>query len=525
MGKNKNKVKNTINAKAGNLAAKNKENAEKAKALIEQEAKAAETAKEEKVNVEATATTSEEPKAEIPEAAPKQEEKKPVEVKATAKKPEVKKEAKVEAKTETPKETKKEPTKEAPKVEKKPQQPKKVKEEVIIPEVVTNTEEKKLVQKLDLVEGISKIANRERIDENHQIDFFNLLHKAYLDNPQSGLTQEQKATYQEVFDGGMCQLALILSAQMENEARNFILKGVEVTKEVYPMAKKQFLEMYGVETRALPGANDKQLKIEFENVPEDVKVAAKADAKAPQVLEIPKADPNMSEEQKLDVIRGILSRTNTSEGKKTDVNYSRMGLNVKDAIEWAKAAWEIKSTEPAAILATLYQKFCNTKTLCLTGFMNKAWGSVVSNDNPFIGHAIIYKDFAGLGYNDSEVSKLVRTMLSAQIENNFKSKSQTDEKAILSEIETFANIVKASSDTGVLNNIISKVTEIPIEIKGVVGGKGTINGEKVYNIVNGIYQLQDSPSLVRSKLEEITKLYTSPLARLANYADESAYSK
>ena len=40
-----------------------------------------------------------------------------------------------------------------------------------------------------------------------------------------------------------------------------------------------------------------------------------------------------------------------------------------------------------------------------------------------------------------------------------------------------------------------------------------------------MYNLGDSTQLVQNKLTEIAELYKDPVKRLANYIDESAYSK
>lgn len=428
--------------------------------------------------------------------------------------------AEVPAKTEEPKKEEAKP--ETKKVEEKKPEPKKSKkkEEVIVPEEVKSTEEPKTtaVEKMTIEKGLAAVVNHERIDENHQIEFLSLMHKAYLDNPDSEISPERKAAYQEVFDGGMCQLTLLYAAQLEAEGKA-ILKGVNVTKDVFPLAKKQFCEMYGVEIKALPGKDKDQLVINFEEIPEEVKKAAKADAQATKKAEIPEADPALSEEEKLNAIRNILSRTNASNGTVP----CRMATNVKDAIDWARTAFEIKSEEPQVTLATLYQKFNNSKTLCLTGFMGKAWGSTTVNRNPFITHALLEKDFSGI-YDAKHVAELAKVMIAAKAES-----SVSDGQDFASIIKTI-NLINNGMTDKIIKSIVKKEEMIPFTVDGLVDDKKNVGvpGAKVYSTLANLYGfagLGDAEKRMKNKLNEIVKLYKSPVVRLSNYADESAYSK
>lgn len=113
------------------------------------------------------------------------------------------------------------------------------------------------------------IANKERIDENHQVELLSLIRKTYIDTDED-LPREQVAAMKEVYSGGLCQLCLLYAMQLEQEGKS-ILKGITITKDVYPQIKNQFLNMYGVDVKALPTKDGKQLNLEFESVPEDVK--------------------------------------------------------------------------------------------------------------------------------------------------------------------------------------------------------------------------------------------------------------
>lgn len=404
----------------------------------------------------------------------------------------------------------------APKAEEK--KPKKEKEKVIIPEEVRDEEKKPIAKKQDasmtITQGLAKLANHERIDENHQVDFLNLMYRAYLDNPNATIPEEHKAAMREVFDGGMLQLSLILAAQLEEEGKT--LAGIEVQKEMYPAIKKLFLERYGVETKALPSkTNDSQLVIDFTEVPAEVKKAAKADAQALKKPEIPEPDPALSEEDKLDAIRGILSRSNASEGT---VVPCRMATNVKDAIDWARQAFSITSEDPQVTLATMYQKFNDAKTLCLTGFMRKTWGSTTVNRNPFITHALVRKDFEGM-YDEKQVAELVKVMMAAHIEAE-NPKDGTD----------ILNSIISGMDDKVIKKILNKEELIPLAIKGLTDNKKNngVPGAKVYATIANMYGftgLGNEAKLMKDKLNELKGLYKGSIGRLAFYADESAYSK
>lgn len=404
----------------------------------------------------------------------------------------------------------------APKAEEK--KPKKEKEKVIIPEEVHDEEKKPIAKKQDasmtITQGLAKLANHERIDENHQVDFLNLMYRAYLDNPNATIPEEHKAAMREVFDGGMLQLSLILAAQLEEEGKT--LAGIEVQKEMYPAIKKLFLERYGVETKALPSkTNDSQLVIDFTEVPAEVKKAAKADAQALKKPEIPEPDPALSEEDKLDAIRGILSRSNASEGT---VVPCRMATNVKDAIDWARQAFSITSEDPQVTLATMYQKFNDAKTLCLTGFMRKTWGSTTVNRNPFITHALVRKDFEGM-YDEKQVAELVKVMMAAHVEAE-NPKDGTD----------VLNSIISGMDDKVIKKILNKEELIPLAIKGLTDDKKNngVPGAKVYATIANMYGftgLGNEAKLMKDKLNELKGLYKGSIGRLAFYADESAYSK
>lgn len=404
----------------------------------------------------------------------------------------------------------------APKAEEK--KPKKEKEKVIIPEEVHDEEKKPIAKKQDasmtITQGLAKLANHERIDENHQVDFLNLMYRAYLDNPNATIPEEHKAAMREVFDGGMLQLSLILAAQLEEEGKT--LAGIEVQKEMYPAIKKLFLERYGVETKALPSkTNDSQLVIDFTEVPAEVKKAAKADAQALKKPEIPEPDPALSEEDKLDAIRGILSRSNASEGT---VVPCRMATNVKDAIDWARQAFSITSEDPQVTLATMYQKFNDAKTLCLTGFMRKTWGSTTVNRNPFITHALVRKDFEGM-YDEKQVAELVKVMMAAHVETE-NPKDGTD----------VLNSIISGMDDKMIKKILNKEELIPLAIKGLTDDKKNngVPGAKVYATIANMYGftgLGNEAKLMKDKLNELKGLYKGSIGRLAFYADESAYSK
>ena len=416
-------------------------------------------------------------------------------------------------------ESSKEEKKEEPvsKTEEKKETKKEKKEKVIIPEEV-KPEEKKVVAKkqnaaVTITQGLAKLANHERIDENHQVDFFNLMYRAYLDNPNATISEEHKAAMQEVFDGGMLQLSLVLAAQLEEEGK--ILTGIEVKKEMYPLIKKLYLERYGVETNALPGKSDGQLVIDFAEIPAEVKKAAAADAQALKKAEIPEPDPALSEEDKLDAIRGILSRSNASEGVTVP---SRMATNVKDAIDWARQAFSITSEDPQVTLATMYQKFNDAKTLCLTGFMRKTWGSTTVNRNPFITHALLRKDFEGM-YDEKQVAEIVKVMMAAHVE----SEKKEDGTNIL-------NGIISGMDDKMIKRILNKEEMIPFAVKGLADDKkgNGVPGAKVYSTIANMYGftgLGDEAKLMKNKLNELKGLYKGSIGRLAFYADESAYSK
>lgn len=502
-----------------NLAAKIKENKVNT-VKVEEPAKEKETEKVEK-------------KEEVqPSNKPKEQEKKPIEKPKEEVKNTSKEEKKVEKKPEETKASvkpekeggKKEDKKPEPeKSQKKEEKKKEEKVETIIPETVDINKEKTEKQPpIDITRGVAMIANKERIDENHQVELLSLIRKTYIDTDED-LPREQVAAMKEVYSGGLCQLCLLYAMQLEQEGKS-ILKGITITKDVYPQIKNQFLNMYGVDVKALPTKDGKQLNLEFETVPEDVKKAAKADAKATK-FEIPEADPKLTEEEKLNALRGILSRSNIAEGTKINAT-QRMALNVKDAIEWANKAFEVKSDNPTTTLALMYSKFNQTKTLCLKGLMSKASGALIGNNSPYIAHSLLYKDFEGLGYNEQQIADFVKVMLANSAEEFATEKTGAD-----TSVTIFNDMLSKSSTNEIIKKIANKEENIPVTIEGMIEGKynkdfvNKIKGDKIFSVINNMYNLGDSTQLVQEKLTEIAGLYKDPVKRLANYIDESAYSK
>lgn len=485
-----------------NLAAKIKENKVNT-VKVEEPAKEKETEKVEK-------------KEEVqPSNKPKEQKKKPIE------KPKEETKASVKPEKEGGKKEDKKP--EPEKSQKKEENKKEEKVETIIPETVDINKEKIEKQPpIDITRGVAMIANKERIDENHQVELLSLIRKTYIDTDED-LPREQVAAMKEVYSGGLCQLCLLYAMQLEQEGKS-ILKGITITKDVYPQIKNQFLNMYGVDVKALPTKDEKQLNLEFESVPEDVKKAAKADAKATK-FEIPEADPKLTEEEKLNALRGILSRSNVAEGTKINAT-QRMALNVKDAIEWANKAFEVKSNNPTTTLALMYSKFNQTKTLCLKGLMSKASGALIGNNSPYIAHSLLYKDFEGLGYNEQQIADFIKVMLANSAEEFATEKTGAD-----ASVTIFNDMLSKSSTNEIIKKIANKEENIPVTIEGMIEGKynkdfvNKIKGDKIFSVINNMYNLGDSTQLVQEKLTEIARLYKDPVKRLANYIDESAYSK
>ncbi len=422
--------------------------------------------------------------------------------------------AKVDTKPE-PKETKVDPN-----AAKQQKQPKQKKEEILVPEEV-KPEPKKEEVKLhtdNLVAKVHNIPNLGRIDENHQIEFLNML-RSDLAKEDHSMGEELKAGLNEVYQVGRMQMVMIYAAQLEKEGKA-VLGGETIQKELFPQVKKAYLDFFGVTVKALESkTDDSQLQIKFEDIPKDVKDAAKADAKAPEIFDIPEADPNLSEEQKLEVLRSIMKRTNASEGSKRSAD--RRGLNLVDAIEWARKAFEIKSEEPAATVALLCEKFGkDSSALLLKGFTGMSYSGLLSNNTPLIPHAIFSMSLKEVGFNDSQIANVVRTFCVNALENTSK-----DEKEFTQKVAPVNNLLKYSTTEEIIQSILDKQEAIPLAVDGLPKTKNSnINGAKIYSTyVNMIGS--DSPAIISEKLKEVAQYYTKPLGRLANYKDESAYSK
>jgi hypothetical protein len=415
-------------------------------------------------------------------------------------------------------EAKKEDSKKAaeakkPEPKKEPAKPKAKKIETVYPEEVKPEEVKKPTKEIDLIQGVETLAERTRIDENHQVRLLEMTYDRYIKNAEPDIPEDIRNAAKETFDHGLCQLLLIYSAQLQKEGK-VILGGIEVKKDIFPLIRQSFLDLYGVTTKVLPSpTSPEQLTIKFENVPDEVKKAAKADAEAKTVFTIPEPNTGMPEEEKLSVVRGITKRQNVDAGRVAN----RVATNFIDAINWAKKAWDVKSNEPAATVAMLAEKLVNADAdnLCIKVFKSKTAGSLRGNFNPFISHALIAQDLKSSGYTDFQIANIVKVLLSAEL----NSKKGDEQKKLTDEINS---IITDSTKKEVVKQIVDNAVPY-VSLTENANEKRVIDNQKLRKMLSIPYG--DSEPIINAKIEELAGYYNKPIDKLANYKDESAYSK
>ena len=243
---------------------------------------------------------------------------------ATAKPVETKKEEKKEEKPPTtPEEKPKATVQDLPKAEEKPvdKNP-----EPIVPEVVDpKEEEKKEEDKVPSISaGLNKIANGDRIDHNHAIDLMKMVHTEYVGNPDT--PEHLRSAMKTQFDAMTLVELMFYNSQLANDFQQL---GVKVKESMFIEMEKVAREVFGISLKGLPDPkNDKQMIINFdESMPKDLKETVAKDQKASK-LEIPEPDINMSEADKLTVLRTILSQVG-----------SGIGSNITNSIEWSRKAF------------------------------------------------------------------------------------------------------------------------------------------------------------------------------------------
>lgn len=356
----------------------------------------------------------------------------------------------------------------------------------------------------------ASIKGNDRFSHSDALKLGEMFKAEFAEDPEA--TKEQKAFAKMQVRGLLLNEMLFYNAQVKED---FQTLGVKVDNRMFVMLETQAREYYGITLVGLPipGHPDQKM-IDFgkSEIPAEVEKAVVADKKArTEVVEIPEADPKMSDEEKLKTIRAIMSQK------------IGRGANFVSAINWAKKAYELSEANIGQILTAVFDKFSGNDPVLLSGTTNAVNGKFMKETSILGVHALLKMWYPT--YSDEEISEIAVVTLSRATEKRIADwNARFPDKTLSSENE-FALMnrrIRMSSTPDVIAGIIAKNEAIPLKDED---GKEErlFNGLQCYNNFTTAYG--DSPSIIADKLPEIVKLYTKPLDRLAAYKDKSAYAK
>ena len=429
--------------------------------------------------------------------------------------PEVKpEEKKEEVKDETTKTTETTATEQKP--EEKPVEPKKeekpktkqssrtsVKEkieevdaEVIEPVVTTKT----------ISSSLNKIANGDRIDRNHGIELMSMIHKQYVTNPDA--PEQLKKSMEQQFDA----MAFIHLYHWNEQTKNdFAEAGVKVNSEMFDAMSDAVANALGIKLIGLPVKDDpKQMKIDFEatmkGAPTEAKEVIEAEKTTKQITEVPKYNSSMTEEQVIENIRAIMSMHTGSNG---------MGTNLVNAIEFARAAFNLKDAQPAEILAAIITKL-NTPHVLINSFRAMAYGSLQKWEMPFISHVRFMQKLKPFSYTDTQVANIVRLFLANAMTENAKG----DEKSLKATETAYETLFKAFNDAKI-NEIMQTTKDSKKEVKlnaisGLSMNNKPLDCKGMFQLINETYPGLNE-KLLKKQLQTIAGLYMKPIGTVADY--------
>lgn len=426
--------------------------------------------------------------------------------------PTVKEKTEIEEKKPDPEPKKKEEKKK----DKKPTK----KEEVIEVEEVLDVS---TVHKPGTAAKIATAPN-DRIDANHSVDLMNAILKRRED------IKEDKAMYQAT--GKQADLMMfVLIQQWNNQFKSDAEEqGFKVNEEMFSYLNETASLFLGV--NLLPNkTSNGQLELNFAEAlaktnPETRK-AIEADAKALEENKkesnsttVPTPEECVTDEQKIRAMRTIMNMRDRKSGG--------IGRNITNLISFAKTAYNLgNNAEPAQVLATVIKKLREdgAGATLIEGSANAVWGNLNGNLNVLAAHGWLKNQLTE--YNDSQVSNIVKVLLSKVIEDNVaKGKGKFDDLA-----KNYSTLVGGLNDD-LINRIISsaknegkgedKLTYPNLKIAELKGKH--ISAIKTVNNIKLAYGTGMADKLLKETMQKVNALYLSTkLNPLDFYVEKSAY--
>lgn len=521
-----------------------------AKKENEEAAKAEAQAQVDNTTTEETTSTEAAPEDKPADKAPEKETKKETkeEKKARQKAEYEAKKAEKKAAKEAKKEAKKESEK---KVEKNAD----IEEAVVVEEIKTETKVEETKKPMDskktettktatvvdtkqtkirnISAAIHETLKGDRMSADKQVEFLGLIKAEYLDKA-ADIPAEQRAAYAKIFNEGMAMNCLFLHHQIMKEGEEIL--GVRLDDRVGPVLVTLLEDCWGVTARALPRGNDGQLRLEFD-IPKDVKESIDADVTAVEEVAkevanseektFPEPDASLPLEEKLKILRAILSQPGTKQTKKEGKD--QMTVNIYNGIEWARKAFGLEKDSPSQILAVMFEKLYKNEArpLSLAGASGRVWGITNTYNNLLTAHAILGPNYTFTNYTDEEVANIIKVLYASHlryIAGKNLAAGKANVKFTEEEIDKYQTEQGYEQLANVPDTVINAIcggTKLERKLKYLTDCN--INGKLILDTISKQYG--NSESIAKDIVKKLAPFYSSNLERIAKYADLSSYNK
>lgn len=381
--------------------------------------------------------------------------------------------------------------------------------------------------------AIYQTTKGDRMSADKQVDFLGLIKTEYLDK-SAEIPAEQRAAYAKIFNEGMAMNCLFLHNQIMKEGEEIL--GVKLDDKVGPVLITLLEDCWGVTARALPRSNDGQMRLEFD-IPEDVKESIDADVTAVEEVAkevakseektFPEPDAALPLEEKLKILRAILSQPGTKQTKKEGKD--QMTVNIYNGIEWARKAFGLEKDSPSQILAVMFEKLYKNEArpVALAGASGRVWGITSTYSNLLTTHAILGKNYIFTGYSDEEIANIFKVLYAGHLRYIARKNlafGKPNAKFSEEDIDKYQTEQGYEQLACVPKEVIDAICEgktLERKLKYLTGGN--IDGSLILNTI--AKQYGDSESIAKDIVKKLAPFYTGNLERIAKYADMSSYNK
>jgi hypothetical protein len=411
-----------------------------------------------------------------------------------------------------PKTTKKANDKPATKkAEKQPKKPSK-KDEVLIPETVEEPE-----KKAPAALTLTSKTNTDTIDANHSIDLLNALQKRRDEYVKEGLNELHQSTGKQVD----VMLFVLLDQWNTQVSNNAEAAGIKLNQQVFEEIRAAGNQLLGTKllgTKTPDGQLELDFKKSIENAPQETKDALKADATVKAATELPDASTCTTEEDKVNALRSILKMKNG------------MSTNLQNAVDFARAAFDLKDAPTAQVLAVIFDKLNSTPSTLMLGFTNAVFKNLQENHSIIPAHAWLKTKFPQ--YDDKQISQMVQVFVSRGIAD----KAQHENVAFDKLVGTYSNLISDANDD-LINRIVdlkegdknyeknlSKIC-LTKDYKNIGITDSHINPAKVVNYVKLAYGTDMDNKSLKTQMKQIIALYHgNKIGAPLFYIEKSAYA-